>query len=112
LKSAGSYDKAKSTERDLLTTDENGYTFTKDLPYGTYVVKEISTKAGLKLVAPFEVFISQDQKTYPYILNDPTITAPVKIVKIDSETGKTIPAAGVQFKVKSLATGEFVKQSF
>jgi hypothetical protein len=38
LKSAGSYENAKATERDLLTTDENGFARTKDLPYGVYVV--------------------------------------------------------------------------
>ena len=34
LKSAGSYEAAKDTERDYLTCDENGFAQSKDLPYG------------------------------------------------------------------------------
>lgn len=34
LKSAGSYDNAKASERDYLICDENGFAQTKDLPYG------------------------------------------------------------------------------
>ena len=33
LKSAGSYENAKETERDVLTCDENGFAQTKDMPY-------------------------------------------------------------------------------
>lgn len=40
LASAGSCDKAKATERDILTTDLNGYAKSKQLPYGTYVVHQ------------------------------------------------------------------------
>jgi len=50
LKSAGSYDKALQTERDLLTTNENGYAITKLLPYGIYTVREISAPGDVKLV--------------------------------------------------------------
>lgn len=40
LASAGSYDKAKATERDVLVTDLLGYAKSKKLPYGTYVVHQ------------------------------------------------------------------------
>ncbi|MDR1565054.1 MAG: sortase B protein-sorting domain-containing protein [Oscillospiraceae bacterium] len=113
LKSAGSYDKALATERDLLTTDADGYAKTKLLPYGIYTVKEISA-AGLdvKLVKPFDVFISSEGKVYRYILDDPYFRSLVKVIKVDSETGKTIPAAGISFKVKDLSTGAWVVQHF
>ena len=39
LASAGSYDKTKAAERDYLKTDAYGYAKSKDLPYGTYIVK-------------------------------------------------------------------------
>ena len=41
LASAGSYNDAKETERDIVTADENGTALTKLLPYGTYTVREI-----------------------------------------------------------------------
>jgi len=38
LKSAGSYNAAKATEKDRITTNSNGYAITKLLPYGVYTV--------------------------------------------------------------------------
>lgn len=42
LKAAGSYENAKSSERDYLTCDENGFAQTKELPYGIYTVHQVS----------------------------------------------------------------------
>jgi LPXTG-motif cell wall-anchored protein len=110
LKSAGSYDKAKATERDRITTDENGYCRTKDLPYGRYVVTEVKGAVEHKITKPFEVFISENGRTYYYIVENPTYFGKVKIIKVDSETGKTIPQENTEFKVRNADTGEWVKQ--
>ena len=114
LKSAGSYAAALPTERDLLVTNSDGYAITKKLPYGIYTVKELPDEQGrdVKLVAPFDVFISTEGRIYRYILEDPMFTSLVKIIKVDSETGKKIPAAGVSFKIKDLSTGQWVSQSY
>lgn len=111
LKSSGAYDKAKDSECDLLTTNENGYALSKELPYGVYTIKEISAPGDVKLVAPYDVFVSKEGHIYRFILNDPAYTARVKIVKMDADSGKVIPAAGTSFKVKDLKTGAWVKQS-
>ena len=42
LKSAGGYEKAKETERDILSCDENGFAQTKNMPYGIYTVHQTS----------------------------------------------------------------------
>jgi uncharacterized surface anchored protein len=110
LKSAGSYDNAKSTERDLLTTDENGYARTKDLPYGVYVVKEVQGADEHKICAPFDVFISQNDRTYYYNVENTVYFGKVKVIKVDSETGRTIPQPGIEFKIKNTDTGEWVSQ--
>ena len=112
LKKAGSYNNALPIERDILTTNENGYAITKLLPYGVYTVKEVSAPGDMRLVDLFDVFISQEGRIYRYILNDPHFRSLVKIIKVDSETGKTIPAAGTSFKVNDLSTGQWVSQSF
>lgn len=44
LKSAGSFDKAKDSERDTLICDEKGYAKSKKLPYGTYTVQPFPGK--------------------------------------------------------------------
>jgi len=114
LKASGSYNNALSTERDLLITNENGYALSKKLPYGIYTVKELPDDQGrdIKLVDPFDVFISSEGRIYRYILNDPTFTSLVKIIKVDSETGKRVPAAGISFKVWDVAKNQWVSQSY
>lgn len=99
LKSAGSYDKAKTAERDLLICDQNGYAHSKDLPYGTYIVKQTKGWDGKELIAPFEVEITENSKDYKYLINNATFSSYVKIVKKDAETGKTIPVAGTSFQI-------------
>ena len=64
LASAGSYNDAKETERDIVTADENGTALTKLLPYGTYTVREIG-EDGEVLSDSFNASIIED-KTYVY----------------------------------------------
>lgn len=110
LKSSGSYDAADETERDLITIDEHGFGVSKDLPYGTYIVKQISGKEGVEMLPAFEVFIKTHADIYSFIINNAPIKALVDIVKKDATTGKIIPAAGIGFKVKDLQTGEYITQ--
>nr|WP_199202577.1 SpaA isopeptide-forming pilin-related protein [Listeria seeligeri]QPL19427.1 surface anchored protein [Listeria seeligeri] len=93
---------------DTMTTDVNGNAKSIDLPYGHYTVTETKTPKGVSPVSPFEVFVDSDGKTYSYTLLDANITAILKVVKVDAETGKTIPAADVTFQVKDLQTGKFI----
>ncbi|MGI5848498.1 MAG: SpaA isopeptide-forming pilin-related protein [Christensenellales bacterium] len=110
LKAAGSYDNAKPTERDRITTDEHGYARTKDLPYGLYVVKEVQGVDEHKVCDPFDAFISDNDRTYYFIIENLAYFGKVKIIKVDEETGKTIPQANIEFKVKNTDTGEWVSQ--
>lgn len=99
LKAAGSYDNAKDTERDYLTCDENGFAQTKDMPYGIYTVHQVSGWEGSELMPDFDVFISQNEATYRYLINNAPFNSFIKILKQDAETGKTIPYAGAGFKI-------------
>lgn len=110
LTSAGSYDAAKETERDILVTSEDGIAKSKDLPYGEYTVHQIAGTEGHAFVPDFNVFIQEDSKTYSYILNNTTQSSFIRIEKHDQETGKIIPAAGVGFQVRNTDTGELIKQ--
>ena len=99
LKSAGSYSKAKDTERDILTCDEYGFAETKELPYGTYTVHQTKGWNGTEFIADFDVFVNENGKTYKYLINNSSLESYVKIVKVDSETGKQIPYAGAGFQI-------------
>lgn len=99
LKSAGSYDKAKETERDTLVCDKNGFAQTKDLPYGTYTVHQTKGAEGKEFISDFDVVINTDGQTYRYLINNANFESYVKVIKKDVETGKTIPYTGAGFKI-------------
>ena len=99
LKSSGSYAKAKESERDNLICDEYGFAETKDLPYGTYTVHQTKGWNGTEFIADFDVFVNDNGKTYKYLINNASLESYVKIVKIDSETGKQIAYAGAGFQI-------------
>ncbi len=110
LKSAGSYENARETERETLVIDEIGIVETKKLPYGVYTVVQTKGWEGKEMMPPFDVNICEEGKAYGYIINNATFKSFVEIVKKDKETGKIIPAAGVGFKVRNIETNEYVVQ--
>ena len=99
LKSAGSYAAAKATERDVLTCDENGFAESKLLPYGTYTVHQVSGWEGRELIADFDVYVAKNEQIYRYLINNSNFESFVKIVKVDAETGQSIPYAGAGFQI-------------
>ena len=110
LASAGSYENAKESERDILLTDSYGFAQSKSLPYGLYVVHQTAGAEGQKFVPDFSVFISEHGKTYYFILNNPTFTSLIRFEKRDAESGEIIPLAGTSVKIRNANTGEWVVQ--
>lgn len=111
LKSSGSYAKAKESERDNLICDEYGFAETKELPYGTYTVHQTKGWNGTEFIADFDVFVNEDGKTYKYLINNSSLESYVKIVKVDSETGKQIPYAGAGFQIYN-SNGKLVTMTY
>lgn len=111
LKSAGGYDTAKDSERDYLVCDENGFTQTKDLPYGIYTVHQVKGWDGRELLADFDVYIAKNGQTYRYLANNANFESYIKIVKVDAETGKVIPYAGAGFQLYR-PDGSLITQTF
>lgn len=99
LKSAGNFANAKESERDTLTCDENGFAQTKDMPYGTYTVHQVSGWEGREMMDDFDVFIAKDAQTYRYLINNSNFESYIQVVKADAETGQTIPYAGAGFQI-------------
>lgn len=99
LKSSGSYANAKDSEKDYLVCNENGFAQTKDMPYGVYTVHQTVGWEGTEFIADFDVNISENGQTYRYLINNAEFESYVKVVKVDSETGKTIPYEGAGFEI-------------
>lgn len=111
LKSAGSYETAKDSEKDYLICDENGFAQTKDLAYGVYTVHQTAGWEGTELISDFDVTISENGKTYAFLLNNREFESYVKVVKIDSETGNIIPYEGAGFAIYD-ADGNQISMSY
>ena len=111
LKSAGIYENAAESERDYLTCDENGFAQTKDMPYGIYTVHQTKGWEGTEFMEDFDVNISADGQTYRYLINNAEFESYIKVVKVDSETGKTIPYEGAGFEIYN-AGGEKIAMTY
>lgn len=94
LRSAGSYENAKESERDILICDEFGYAESKDVPYGWYRIHQTKGWDGREFIKDFDVYISEDGQVYRYLLNNKQFESRIKVVKKDAETGNTVSSSG------------------
>lgn len=104
------YLKSSGEKVTSITTDEKGYA-TATLPYGTYIVKQVTTTDDHEFAKDFEITVNEnaDDPIYKLIANA-EITAKLKVVKVDAETGNTIPVSGIKFKIFDVDKNEYVCQ--
>lgn len=89
-----------------IVTDTYGFASTSSfgnarggLPYDTYLVEEKNPPQGCTAMEPFEIEIEKEKQKLSYIVENERARASIRVVKVDAETGKVIPAAGIQFRV-------------
>lgn len=105
------YLKSSGKKVTSITTNEKGFATAK-LPYGTYVVKQVTTTLNHEKVDDFEIVINKNtDEPYYQLLSNAEIKAKLKLVKIDSESGKTIPMSGIKFRIFDVSKNEYVCQS-
>lgn len=93
-KSAGSYEAAAESERDILTCGENGTAQSKLLPYGVYVVRQLSGWEGYALDATLhEVNIASDGETVSLSIRNEIYKGSLTIQKVDKDSGQALPDA-------------------
>ena len=136
IQKALKYAKEHRSEKEyaVLTTNKNGYASSGKLAYGKYIIQQ--TKKGenaeetdiLEGTFTFEVTeangetivkggdtsgnsleMGDDGKMHYHINNRPSDYF-LKLVKVDAESGKQIILSDATFKVKNLATGEYIRQ--
>ena len=120
VKADGSYDFSSANPvvitADVKTemfTDEKGYACSIPLPYGTYVVKETTSKHNYEPVDDFIVTINENHPDTPQVwrvLLDKEFEAKLKIIKKDDETKKSVLLANTEFKVYDLDHQKYVEQ--
>lgn len=97
-----------------LFTDEKGYARSIPLPYGTYVVRETTSKHNYAPVDDFVVKITENHPDTPQtwrVLLDKEFKAKLKIIKKDAETQKSVLLANTEFKVYDLDNQKYVEQT-
>lgn len=101
---------------DVITTDKKGNATTKYLPYGVYLVKETKTPADRTPAPDFTISISKnytdydkDEQIKKINVNNAPLSAQVRIVKEDHDTGKAVTLNSASFKIKD-EDGNYVVQ--
>ena len=92
-----------------IETDENGDAYTKELPYGTYIVKETTTPKDYESAEDFLFTISEDEsevediakKVKHIVVNNEQMESYVKLIKKDLKTEKTVSLNSATFKIKA-----------
>lgn len=101
------YDKANTY--DVVITDNNGDAYTKDLPFGTYYVRETKTPKDFETAEDFTFTISKDkseiseipQKAQTLVVNNEQLESYIKIVKQDLKTNKNVTLNSTTFEIKA-----------
>lgn len=105
------YLKSSGEKVTSITTDEKGYA-SATLPYGTYVVKQVTTTEDHEMVKDFEITVNEYSEDPIYkLLANAEITARLKVLKIDAETKNVIPVAGIKFKIFDVENNKYVCQT-
>ena len=103
---------SKPETKYTSVVQENGYAEFIDIPYGWYTITETKSLEWVDIMDPQAVYISHNEQKLYYIIQDPRNERKLKIVKVDSETGKTVPLAGTTFRVWDIATRQYIKQTY
>lgn len=108
LKSAGSYDAAAEAERDILTCGEGGTALSKMLPYGVYIVRQLSGWEGYVLDTTLhEVNISSDGDAVSLTLRNEIFKGSLSIQKVDKDSGQALP--GARFRILDTTGNPFAE---
>ena len=92
-----------------ITTNENGYAKIK-LPYGNYRLHQVSGVKGYELLDNFLFQVNETSRNLQiYYFHNGISAAKLKVIKIDSNTKKTLSKA--KFKIKNLDTNTYICQT-
>jgi len=103
----GIYDTNNNQVLKLKTDNDGKIYFT--LPYGNYVLKQLSVPSGYEKIDDYNFSITENGPTINKVFSNAEITSRLKVVKID-DSGNVITKAGIKFKIKDISTGQYVCQ--
>ena len=100
----------KGEQVEELTTNSQGV-FSFNLPYGTYIVKQLTTTKGHEKIDDFTVEVKTTGEVVKKVISNAPITAKLRVVKIDAETKEVIKRSNIKFKIFDVNKNEYVCQT-
>lgn len=105
------YLKSSNKKVARITTNEKGYAEAV-LPYGKYIVKQVSSTLNHEKIEDFEITINENtEEPYYHLISNAEIKAKLKVVKIDADSKEAIKMSGIKFKIFDLQNNEYVCQN-
>lgn len=100
----------KDTQVDTITTDDNGFAFTKDLRFGEYYIQELFVGDDYWLNGnKYPVAITEHGKIEVVHIKNEPVKMKLRVVKYDSDSENKEAIKGAKFKVVNRVTGEDVE---
>ena len=93
-----------------VTTDSEGKIYVT-LPYGKYTLRQLTSTTNHEMLEDYEFEVKELGDTVNKVFANAEITAKLKVVKIDADTGQTIALSGIKFKIFDLNNNEYVCQT-
>ncbi len=81
------------------------------LPYGEYLIKQVSGPENYELAKPFEVSIQNSQDNITKVITENKIKSKIWFTNRDLLSQNAIKQSDVEFKIKNLDTGNYVCQN-
>ena len=105
------YLKSSNKKVARITTNEKGYAEAV-LPYGKYIVKQVSSTLNHEKIEDFEITINENtEEPYYHLISNAEIKAKLKVIKIDADSKEVIKMSGIKFKIFDLQNNEYVCQN-
>lgn len=93
-----------------VTTDSEGKIYVT-LPYGKYTLKQLTSTTNHEMLEDYEFEVKELGDTVNKVFANAEITAKLKVIKVDADTGQTIALSGIKFKIFDLNNNEYVCQT-
>ena len=104
----GIYNSNNVKIKEVITDNQGVVRFT--LPYGKYVVKQLTTTPGHEKITDFDIEVNKEGQVLKKVISNAPITTKLRVVKIDSETKEVIKRANIKFKIFDVKNNEYVCQ--
>ena len=93
-----------------VTTDSEGKIYVT-LPYGKYTLRQLTSTINHEMIEDYKFEVRELGDTVNKVFANAEITAKLKVVKVDADTGQTIALSGIKFKIFDLNNNEYVCQT-